>query len=38
MFVQFFGILVFSEYKLAIRTFESSKTVESMVIKSKQYV
>jgi len=38
MFVQFFGIMIFSEYKVAITTFESSKTVESMVAKTRASV
>ena len=32
MFVQFFGILIFSEYKVAITTMESALSVDSMVL------
>ena len=35
MFVQFFGILIFSEYKVAITTMESAHSVDNMVMQSR---
>ena len=35
MFVQFFGILIFTEYKVAITTIDKPISVDSMVIKSR---
>ena len=35
MLVQFFGILIFTEYKVAITTIDKPISVDSMVIKSR---
>ena len=35
MFVQFFGILIFTEYKVAITTIDKPISVDSMVLKSR---